>query len=373
MLASGVFNVPDIPAGQTTRIDLPKSAQGDFKGEIWLTITIQLRQTTSWAEAGHVINICQAQLRSAGSPKSLKSTTDMLNVVEHKSSAVIEGGDFSVEFDKVCGTIRQWTVNGFQVFSQDKPYQPALSFGFWRAPTDNDNAWQSAEWRNWGLDDMKTSILDCQLVQHDEGIVIKCKAHIMPPILAWGFEADVEYKITTDGQIAITSTLHPFGPAPKTLPRVGLDLQLSSSFESTQWFGRGPGESYHDKHLSQPIGIYAASLDRLQTRYDVPQENGNHVDTRWVSIHGAAGNGFRVGYEAGPSEREHFQWALLKYNAEDLEKARHPCDLVSRSGPLLRLDCDNAGLGTAACGPGTNPGCQVECRQRTFSFILSPC
>lgn len=365
--------MPKVPARQSKSIDLPDYHDAHDIGETWLTLTFQLRHATSWAEAGHIINICQTKLNSVA-PKAVPSTiSNRIDVQETTTSIRIEGASFSVLFDKVHGSIHQWTIRGHEVFSMDKPGQQSLSLGFWRAPTDNDVAYQSAEWKNWGLDDMRSSLLDCKLDQKLDSVVITCKTHLMPPILAWGFAASVEYTFTSDGKIAIKSSLKPFGPAPKTLPRVGLDLQLSSAIEDVKWFGRGPGESYNDSHLSQWVGIHQSSLDSLQTRYDVPQECGNHFDTRWLEVCDASGNGFKVEYRPGPEEREHFQWALMKYNAQDLEYADHPCDLVARNGPFLRLDCDHAGLGTAACGPGPEDDCKVQCREREFSFTLSPC
>lgn len=292
---------------------------------------------------------------------------------EGKRAVRVTGDEFSITFDKTHGSISQWARKGYDTFSAQANGQDVLTIGVWRAPTDNDAVWQSAEWKNYGLNDTKVSVLSCEVVsQSDSAVTIACRQHLMPPILAWGFEILNTYTVHADGSISIKSSLKPFGPAPKTLPRIGLELQLSSEFDRTKWFGLGPGESYSDKKLSQSTGIHSASLDALQTRYDVPQEMGNHVETRWLKVTDARGSGFEVQYKGGPREQGYFQWALLKYDAHMLEKARHPCDLVARKGPLLRLDCDVAGLGTAACGPGTKLEDQVHCLEREFEFFLSP-
>lgn len=112
----------------------------------------------------------------------------------------------------------------------------------------------------------------------------------------------------------------------------------------------------------------------------MPQENGNRTDTRWVKIHSDTDtqkasrsiHGLKATYIPGPNERQYFQWAACTHEADILEHADHPCDLTERAGPLWRLDADNAGVGTASCGPGTRPEWQVECRERDFAFVLEP-
>lgn len=192
----------------------------------------------------------------------------------------------------------------------------------------------------------------------------------MPPILAWGFRATYDTTITGNGFISIKSQLSPFGPAPNTLPRIGHNIQLSPDLDTVKWFGLGPGQSYNDTSLAQHVSIHSSVWEDLQTPYDVPQENGNHVETRWLEISDGSDLSLRISYKPGPEEREHFQWAMLRYDDEIVERAAHPCDLVARKGPLLRLDCDHAGLGTAACGPGTKLNDQVVCREREFEFML---
>lgn len=372
---TGTIELPIVhPQGQT-EIKLPLAIPQRLNGELWLTLCFQLRTARSWADVGHTINTCQTQLTSANQYLLAQPHTGALSVIENNRSIEVSSSEFTVKFDRNRGSVGQLTYRGQQVFKSSATHGDVWTFGFWRAPTDNDQAWQAAEWREYGLDAMTVSVLSCQLVSHDsEEATVECAANIMPPILAWGFKAVYTFTITSQCAISVKSKLTPFGPAPTTLPRVGLELQLSSTFSSAEWFGLGPGESYSDKKLSQLIGIHSSSLLGLQTRYDVPQENGNHTQTRWLKVTDAAGSGLRVDYKAGAKERSrHFQWALLEYDADVLEKARHPADLVPRkSGPLLRLDCDHAGLGTAACGPGPNKDCQVACREVEFEFIIRP-
>jgi beta-galactosidase len=68
------------------------------------------------------------------------------------------------------------------------------------------------------------------------------------------------------------------------------------------------------------------------------------------------------------------QFSTQIYDPYTIENAKHPCDLLEsgkrRKGALWRLDADVAGVGTAACGPGTEEKDQVQCREREWTVVL---
>ena len=56
----------------------------------------------------------------------------------------------------------------------------------------------------------------------------------------------------------------------------------------SRWWGRGPGETYVDSFEGSRVGGFSRTIDELQVPYPVPQENGNHVQTRWLELAGPA-------------------------------------------------------------------------------------
>jgi beta-galactosidase len=176
----------------------------------------------------------------------------------------------------------------------------------------------------------------------------------------------------------VSVQITPEGPAPKTLPRMGLDLYLADSLDNATWFGRGPGESYADKKESQKMGIYKANTAQLHTPYEVPQENGNRLDTRWLRVADGRGRGLRAIRTTGSInsdklQSEPFQWVASRYSAQMIENAKHPRDLIAEKAVHLRLDIASAGVGTGACGPRTLEKYQVPCEESVVSFCLQPC
>jgi beta-galactosidase len=200
-----------------------------------------------------------------------------------------------------------------------------------------------------------------------EGDCVKLNIHtyISAPILAWGFDAKMTYFITADGDLTIRMHLKPVGSMPKTLPRVGLNIRLHDSFNTASWFGLGPGEAYPDKRSSQKHGCYTATTEELHTPYEVPQENGNRMETRLVAMLNGQGKGVRATMKRD-GKPVRFDWAAGKYTPKMLLKAKHPCDLVKEDAVLWRIDAEVAGVGSGACGPGVAESHQVKCEEVEF-------
>ncbi|THY32704.1 hypothetical protein D6D01_02521 [Aureobasidium pullulans] len=378
---SGPIQIPHIDAGTEAKIDLPEEIFDLHRPdgtEVWLTIDFRLGVATPWAEAGHSITWYQTRLSAKEDEYSYGIERPIMSsaITAHETQLHYRfiGCDFHFNFSRSRGALVEWVYGGRSVLKKrETADDPLLALGFWRAPTDNDAASISKEWKRYGLDAMTPQLRSFTLEDNGpERVRLTAVYYYSPPILAWGFSAKVTYEISSTGKLSIKVNLTPQGNAPTTLPRVGINLQLDPSFKQATWYGLGPGESYTDKATSQQIGIWNSTIAHLQTPYEVPQENGNRTSTRWVKVLNEQGLGIKATYLPGPKEKEFFQWAACLHDAKVLEVARHPCDLVERKGPLWRLDADNAGVGTAACGPGVKKEDQVECREREFTFVLEP-
>jgi beta-galactosidase len=68
------------------------------------------------------------------------------------------------------------------------------------------------------------------------------------------------------------------------------------------------------------------------------------------------------------------QFSTQLYDAYTVETVHHPSDLLEqgnrRKGALWRVDADVAGVGTGACGPGTEEKDQVLTREREWTLTL---
>ncbi|KAL2869002.1 putative beta-galactosidase [Aspergillus lucknowensis] len=387
VLAAGTLDIPDIQAGQTGQLSFPASSSYKKTAgtETWLTVSFITKYASQWSDAGYEIAWFQhrldvASIPAAPSPKA----TFPLTAHSTKSHHIITGTDFTIAFSRTTGSLTSWNAQGQELLSSGSTTSP-LTLGFWRPPTDNDIPWDLGQWRRYGLDTLSPRLRSITVSRVNESTLeLRMDTFISPPILAWGFETTTTYRVTGDGALTVRSHIKPTGAKPTDIPRVGFDLLLDDRLDNAAWFGLGPGEAYADKKRAQRVGIYTATAEELHTPYEVPQEGGNRMGTRWLRLGDTRGRGVKVtrlsaaevdaaaGADAGVKDDEErlFQWVATRYSAEAVEKAKHANELVPEKRVRVRLDVETCGVGTGACGPTTLEKYRVPCEEREFGFRI---
>lgn len=413
--------------------------------ETWLTATFRQTDDRPWAKTGHVIAWCQARLHhekprhkaislaQQQHPSALVPTKGSLVLTKTPLEYKVSSANFSIAFDTIRGHIVSWAYNGVPLL-HSTPDTPLIKLDFWRPPTNNDAAWQTGEWKRYGLDMMTSRLTSFKFmgrsVQELDGerprqtLSFQALHVFAPPILSWSFSVKIIYTVIADWTssvpfvLQIHTELVPKGNHPPNLPRAGYNIQLSPAYNRASWFGLGPGESYNDKCSSQQVGIWEKEIDDMGTSYEVPQENGNRVGTRWCTVSSQVPEDAQLQGQPGfvkakgkekdqtnaprrsittttipalratfprkqqpapdgrraDNDARHFQFSTQRYDASTIEKAAHPCDLAEdgsrREGALWRVDADVAGVGTAACGPGVYARDEVKCVERQWTMQM---
>lgn len=375
IIASGSLRLPAIEAGKSGQLEFKPDLPTSTDGEIWLTVSFQNTQDTSWAPSGNEVAWFQHPLKTF-SFGPYHSPGLPIQVSSSRAVHTVTGSDFSLTFSRSTGGLTGWMVKGHQLLDSDSKTGMALVPGFWRPPIDNDMSWALLERRRYAVDDMRVQLRSMNVAQVDDGCLrITTESWLGPPVLAWGFVATTTYTISGNGNLVVSLHLKPQGPMPADLPRMGLDLRFADAFDNAKWLGLGPGESYPDKRRSQKMGIYKATTAQLHTSYEVPQEGGNRSETRWLQLSDNRGWGikvFRNSVDADKDTGTSFQWVASRYSAQQIETAKHPCDLVPGKTVLVRIDAETSGVGTGACGPTTLEKYLVACEERRFQFEFVP-
>jgi hypothetical protein len=122
-------------------------------------------------------------------------------------------------------------------------------------------------------------------------------------------------------------------------------MGLVPSLREFVWYGLGPVETYPDSLEAGRIGRYQADIDDLETTYVVPQENGNHCNTRWCRV----SDGYRGLLVVGSPL---MNFSAHRFSVHAQAKARHRDELVPERQTWFHLDHRQQGLGSASCGPG---------------------
>lgn len=359
-------------------MQLPESVYRNYsgvQGDVYLTIVVKLASAASWAPENHEVTFFQHQLSTAklstGGASNHPAPFARPLVTTTASTWTIKGHDFCFVFDRVRGCLKSWTRNGVELLHSSSS-EPALIPGFWRPATDNDVPHSYPYWQRFGLDQLMVRASGFMALK--EAITITFSTFMSPPVLAWGWDCELKYVVTNAGSLQVyAQRLQPTGSCPEHIPRIGLDIRLNKALNQVTWYGLGPGESYPDKAQAQKVGIWEVdSVAKLQTPYDVPQENGNRMGNKWVRFQNTSlqGHGIcihRLDSTAEPPSTA-FSFAASRYSMRTVQDAAHPTDLVEDEAIILRLDSAVSGVGTAACGPGVRPDLMVKCEETKFAF-----
>jgi beta-galactosidase len=360
-VADAVLNLPVVPAAGLSRVSFPPALidglTSEPEDERWLTVTASLAADTSWAPAGHEIAFAQAQL---GQSHPVQSHPVQPQVVRQQPDAPAAGqparpaagatmvgaGGRPDELGVGCAVLDAGTGE-LRRLGQLAVHSASLDF--WRAPTDNDvRSPVSAAWRQAGLDRLQQRIITVQHGQDE----LRIRRRIAPAGADFAFLASLTW--TADprrpGDCLLSIQVAPDGTWPCPLPKIGLRLVLDASIEEVSWFGRGPGEAYRDTHSATRVGRFSAPVDSLATPYVRPQENGNRMQARRLSLLDDTGQILGVtGYP-------HVDFTVRRWSPEQLTAARHLPDLVPDGRSYVHLDAAHHGTGSASCGPPVLPG-----------------
>ena len=364
VLQAGRLATPRLAAHKSKVVTIPLTLPARPKPatEYFLTIRFTLAESTTWAPAGHELGASQFPLpvKSVSLPALTPASMPHLRCVERNGRLLLDGSDFQLCFDLNLGRIASWSHQG----------QPIMLAGprlnFWRATTDNDRGFgdkMADAWRALRLDQLQHVNREVRWqAESPQVIALRVESRIAPPAKAMGFDCRYDYLICGSGDVLMDVHVVPTGEMPPALPRVGLEMTLPPSLDQVQWLGRGPGEAYEDSRQAGLIGLYRSTVDGLRFPYCFPQENGNRMDVRWVTLSAAQGPGLLAG--GLPT----LNFSVHRCTAMDLENARHPYELPRRDELTLNLDHRQRPLGSASCGPG--PWDCYELKPQEFHFAL---
>jgi beta-galactosidase len=329
----GKLDLPEVGPGERAQIRLGEwtPVVSEDSREVFLTLRFRTAAAQAWAPEG--FEVCWAQL-----PVSAKGSAARLGVPNGGTVSLDEAGLLVHELLAV---------------------PPRLAL--WRAPTDNDRiAGLAVQWRDLGVDDL-TRVLravrresDATVVQSDErtagGVVVPHEQRFRAMA---GGGVLVEETVTIPEQLA-------------DLARVGVVMEAVPGLEQTEWFGRGPVESYPDRWHGSPVSRWRSTVADDYVPYVRPQENGGRNAVRWLELSDGSGRGFRLAFDRP------CQVSATHYRAVDLASARHDVELISRPETIIHMDIAHRGLGTASCGPDTLPEYRVGPGTYTWSWLIAP-
>ena len=147
------------------------------------------------------------------------------------------------------------------------------------------------------------------------------------------------------------------------LPRFGLRMFLPESFDTLEYYGYGPFESYQDKKQASYLGLFAEKVEDMHEDYIKPQENSSHFGTKYVTV--------SDGYNAlTVTAKKDFSFNISEYTQEELYTKMHNYELNKCGDTVLCIDYRMSGVGSNSCGPELLPQYRMDEENFTFDFTL---
>ena len=349
------------------RLTLPYSTAGICPAkELHLNISFHEKSPSPLLPADYEVAANQLTLRDFQPQTiSLKAPdyASPLAVTDLDNALTVSGDCFSATFDRRTGYLTQYVSRGKRLLADGA----ALTPNFWRAPTDNDfGAESQKKLRRWH--DVTPQLTSFTTTPTDSALIIKAEYDLS----AVAGHLALTYTIGKAGRIIVRQQMSLTKPE-GLMFRYGMKVQLDSSLQRVDYFGRGPIENYIDRQGAAFVGRYSQSVDGMaQLDYIRPQEMGTRTDLRsWVLTDGSS-NGLVI------TSPQLFSASALNYTIESLdegtEKRQAHTELLQKS-PFVTLCIDQSQMGVGGVdswGALPLPHHQLRASDKDFTFIISP-
>ncbi len=322
----GTLSLPSIAAGASGTTTLPTITTDDDH-EYFVNVSLRLKESTCWAEAGYTVAEEQFELNTRPSLEKHSVSGGSLSVSGNTVSGTTpEGKTFSMTFSS--GNLTNWTFNGQSLISEG----PA--FNSWR-DIDND--------RNISIAFSKASPRSGSLSKSGNNAVLTATGS------GTNCSYTIAYTIYPDATVDMVVTLTPSGQT----RRLGIGMQFASGFENVEYYARGPWSNYVDRKTGSYLGRYTTTVDDMLEELIHPQTNGDHQDLRDLTL---TNNSSNVALNIKTSGKVAF--SLSHYDEQKYcgtgdtmwSDGIHWYDLTKSDSIFAHFDYWQRGLGNNSCG-----------------------
>lgn len=375
VLQTGVVNQLNVQPQHTAKVKLDiETADICPCKELLLNVAYKLKKAETLLPAGYAVAKEQLTINPYKAPQLALNNVAEANIAvsapivrnNDHHYLVIEGEEFTIDFNRGSGFMCKYQVEGHDMIQNGGELTP----NFWRAPTDNDyGAKLQKHYRVWLNPEMKLTNLSHQL--NDELVTVRAE-YQLPAVSA---TLSLTYVINNKGAVQVTQTMtaDKSAKAPD-LFRFGMQVQMPKSFDKVHYYGRGPIESYSDRHSAADLGIYHQTVAEQSYPYIRPQETGTKTDIRWWQLLNNTGAGLQLVADAP------FSASALNYSIASLDDGidkdkvqRHWPEVAPADFTNLCIDKVQMGLGcVTSWGAMPLEKYRLPYTDYTFTFIMTP-
>lgn len=337
---SGTLASLDLEPNEKTIITIPYNKKLEAGSEYFLNIYFSLKNSTSWAEAGHVIAAEQFPLNSVRPlPMIHVFAIPAITASMQGDNLTIGGDGFKTVFNTSTGLMTSLQYDGQEMIYNGNGFN--LN---WYRSVNNDKYVD----QNYYSTTNDKPLFEYQVAQDGKSVVvvfnttatIASPKEVKVPYL-------VKYTIYSNGVIDVDANFSS-PDAGSIVRRLGLQMVLPAGMENIKWYGHGPQENYFDRKTAAFVGLYETTAKGMEAEHYVrAQSMGNREGVRWLTVTNSNNQGLKI------SSKDRLNFSALHFTDQTLWDAVHDFKLDSLRKPevYLSLDCLQQGLGNASCGP----------------------
>lgn len=309
--------------------DVDKAKIGLDKSRInTLSLTASLAGPRNYAENGFVT--ATEQFILSNPEVKLDAKTDSKSkapqLEEAQEGVIVSGDNFKLVFSNSKPELSEYIFKGEALIT--KGMRP----NFWRPLTDNDQqGWHADELLGvWKELPGKLKITEFKSEMEEDRVVIRTVSE------AQGVKLFLDWTVHPSGELKMDYRLTIPEEMPEPL-RVGMRAGLPVDFQEMSFFGKGPFENYSDRRHAAQLGWYAGDVSDFYYSHVYPQEMGNHMDVRFLTLQGKNSAMSVIGSKLNVS--------VLPYTMEMIQEAKHTNELKEADHLILHLDHVVIGVG----------------------------
>ena len=259
----------------------------------------------------------------------------------------VSGENFSVKFDKATGWLFDYTrkntgwLSVFGLGEDVRLIKSPMKMNFWRPRTNNDRGAKlklGEKLARWRAAPDRSKLTHFSANEISDGIKVISHYYNVECQLS----VQTEYFVHPDGTIDVYArfVLEPTKKQTEVF-RAGLQFAVNNNFDTREWYGLGPSETYVDTVRSAWLGKFKRGVDEMFFKFVDPQETSNVCGVRWANLSG--GGLPKLKFTA--LEGHNFEFGVYPYLPEDIEQARSTAQLPERDFKIVNISAKNRGMG----------------------------
>ncbi|WP_321437867.1 glycoside hydrolase family 2 TIM barrel-domain containing protein [uncultured Bacteroides sp.] len=361
-IAKGTINMMrPINARSTGMAFIPYKIEHPKAGaEYFLRISYKQKEKTLWADKGFEVASEQFKLPVNTPPVVETKVTQPVKLAQNAQIVTISGKEFSVEFDKTTGFMKQLVKKGINLLAADG--SPKLHL--WRASHRNDDEWAYSQWEKFGVNALQYALVDFKVETVDNSSVRVISTTKADGKNGFGVYHTSTYLIKGDGSIKVDNQVR-FVGFRMNLARIGVRMLFDKKLDRMTFFGRGPFENYSDRKSAADVGVYELGVNE-QYEYEKPMERGNHEEVRWAKLSGKDIPSLMI-----QSDEKLMQVAALPHTDEQMYPVEYKIDLPTSTSTVFCISTKTLGVGSASCGPRPLEKYQVFAEPNSFTYTIN--